>query len=386
MIFLCNYDCWDFEVYYQTGTAVVRGTDPYASKLSQYPINALPIFALFALVSIRVSSVLWYGVNLISLFLVVRLCQLIIKQRKAVGPGVPWYGDAHVILAVLLAGATTWGLDAGQLVVWTTLWLYAAILALAKSREVTAGIALAAASLKITTSFPFLLLMLGRKHWKAWIAFAAVVASLCLCLYPAGRLAGLVAGQLENVRQARQVGEINDYSFSGPYHDDMLGLEHWLYCLGLRDNGVTSLLQLAILFVIGLGLLGEYLVRVRPVEELRLAVVLCLFSCVFLYHRSYDTVILALPLFYCVDRARDETRRRAIMYKAVATGLVLVLNFPRGGVLIRLSNWSQSSGLAGRMVQILVLPYCTWILLASMFMLWYLGRGPGAIALAKETS
>ena len=157
---------------------------------------------------------------------------------------------------MLLVLATTWGLDAGQFVIWTTLRIYAAIHALARKREVTAGMTLAAASLKITTSFPFLLLLLGRIHWKAWIAFAAVLTLLCLCLYPPGRLAGLAAGQIENVRQARQVGEINDYSFSGPYHDDMLGLEHWLYCLGLRNHGVISLLQRGIVFVIGLGCQG----------------------------------------------------------------------------------------------------------------------------------
>jgi len=386
IVFLSNYVCWDFEVYYQTGSAVVRGTDPYASKLSQYLINALPMFALFALLPFRVSAALWYAVNLVSLFLVVRLCQLILKQSKASGPGVPWYDHAHVTLAVLLAGATTWGLDAGQIVIWTALWIYTAIHALGRKREVTAGIALAAASFKITTSFPFLLLLLDRKHWKAWIAFAAVLALLCLCLYPPDRLARLVAGQAENVRQARQVGEINDYSFSGPFHDDMLGLEHWLYCLGLRSNGVISLVQLGILLIIALGLLREYLTRVRSVDELRLAVLLCVFSCVFLYHRSYDALILALPIFYCVNRARDENQGRAVMYKAVATGLVLVLNFPRGGVLIRLSNWSQGSGLAGRLVQILVLPYCTWLLLASLFMLWYLAREPGGIALSDDPS
>jgi len=386
IVFLCNYECWDFEVFYQTGSAVVRGTDPYANRLSQYIVNALPMFALFALLPFRVSAALWYAVNLLSLFLVVRLCQLIVKQSTAAGSGVPWYADAHVTLAVLLAGATTWGLDAGQLVIWTTLWVYAAIHALARRREVTAGIALAAASFKITTSFPFLLLLLGRKHWKAWIAYAAVLALLCLCVYRPDRLAGLVAGQARNVREARQVGEINDYTFSGPFHDDMLGLEHWLYCLGLRNSGVISLVQLGILLVIGLGLLRECLVRVRPVDKLWHAVMLCVFSCLFLYHRSYDSLILALPIFYCVDRARDESQRRAIMYKAIATGLVLVLNFPRGGVLIRLSNWSLSSGLAGRLVQILVLPYCTWILLTCLFLLWYLGPEPRRIALSDEPS
>ena len=386
LVFLCNYECWDFEVFYETGSAVVRGTDPYASRLSQYIVNALPMFALFALLPVRVSAALWYAVNLIALFLVVRLCQRIIRQSTDSGSAVPWYGDAHVTLAVLLAGATTWGLDAGQLVIWTTLWVYLAIQALMRRREVTAGIALAAASFKITTSFPFLLLLLDRKHWKAWIAYAVVLLSLCLCLYRPDRLAGLVAGQAQNVKQARQVGEINDYSFSGPFHDDMLGLEHWLYCLGLRGGGLISLVQLGLLLLIGLGLLREYLVRARRIDELRLAVLLCVFSCVFLYHRSYDSLILALPIFYCVDRAREECQQRAIMYKAIATGLVLVLNFPRGGVLIRLSNWSLSSGLAGRLVQILVLPYCTWILLAALFLLWYLGREPSGIGLSDEPS
>ena len=374
IVFLSNYSCWDFEVFYQTGTAVVQGTDPYASRLSQYLINALPFFGLFALFPYAVSSTVWYVVNLVLLFAVVRLCQVLVGSSRVSGSSVPWHADAHVICAVLLAGATTWGLDAGQLVIWTTLWIYVAIAALAREREIAGGIALAAASAKITTMFPFLLILFGRRHWKAWIAFIALTGLLCLCLYPPDRIPGLVAGQLENVRLARQVGEINDYGFSGPFHDDMLGLEHWLYCLGLRDYSTISLLQLGILFVIGLGLLREQLLCTGPRATLRLAVLLCIYSCVFLYHRSYDALILALPLFYCVDCARNETQGRRFLYKAVATGLVLVLNFPRGGVLIRLSNWTQTSGLVGRLVQIVVLPYCTWILLASLFLLWHLGR------------
>ena len=386
IVFLCNYECWDFQVFYQTGMAIVRGTDPYGSTLSQYLINALPFFGFLALFPYRVSSTLWYALNFVLLFLVVRSCQLIVQQSKGSNSGLPWFGDAHVTLGVMLAGATTWGLDAGQLVIWTTLWVYAAIRALAKKREVTAGFALAAASPKITTVFPFLLLLLDRRYWKAWIAFALLMGLLCLCLYHPGRLPGLVGEQLENVRLVRQVGEINDYGFSGPFHDDMLGLEHWLYCLGLRDGRTISLLQLGILFFIGLGLLRERVLRSDPADELRLAVLLCVYSCVFLYHRSYDSLILALPLFYCVDRAREGNRRRAFLYKAVATGLLLVLNFPRGGVLIRLSNWTQTSGLFGRLVQVFLLPYCTWILLASLFLLWYLGRSPSSVTGAEQPS
>ena len=55
-VFLQFYECWDFAVYCQTGRAVVQGTDPYASSLSQYPLNALPLFGLFALLPIREAS------------------------------------------------------------------------------------------------------------------------------------------------------------------------------------------------------------------------------------------------------------------------------------------------------------------------------------------
>lgn len=283
------------------------------------------------------------------------------------------------MLALVLAGATTWGLDAGQLVLWATFWIYAGIAALLLRRTVPAGTVLGLATIKITTGFPFLLLLLNRRYWKAWLAFAAVLAGLCCCLYSPASSRAMVARQVANIQQARQTGEINDYTFSGPFHDDILGLEHWLFCLGLRDRGAISAWQLAILGVIGFGLL-RLRVRARTDDdEFRLAVLLCVYSCLFLYHRMYDTVVLALPLFHCVRKAGQETGRRAAAYRWIATGIILVMNFPRGGVLIRLADWSQHSGLAGRAVQVVVLPYGTWVLLAALFGLWWLeaaGTGP----------
>ena len=61
----------------------------------------------------------------------------------------------------------------------------------------------------------------------------------------------------------------------------------------------------------------------------------------------------------------------------MATGLILVLNFPRGGLLLRFADWSRTSGLLGRLVQIVVLPYCTWILLGTLGLIWYLERPAG---------
>jgi len=376
-IFLCVYECWDFAVYYQTGSAVVQGTDPYASALSQYPVNALALFGLLALMPVRVASALWYGFNIAALVLSLRLGQLIVYGTRADGEPVSRFDDAHVTLAVLLAGATTWALDAGQIVFWTMFAIYAGIRALFLGRQVSAGLAFAASSLKITTALPFFLLPFERRSWRVLLVFGLGVAALCVCLYPPDRLPAMARSHLANVSAARAVGEINDYSFHGPYHDDMLGLEHWLYCLGMRGDKTISGLQLGILAVLGLGLFWDFRLRAGPRDELLLAVLLCVYSCIFLYHRSYDGVILALPLLYCVVRARGPGQARAAWYKWMATGLILVLNFPRGGLLLRFADWSTTSGLAGRLVQIVVLPFCTWILLFTFCFLWYLDRQSG---------
>jgi hypothetical protein len=376
-LFLGMYECWDFHVYCTTGAAVVAGTDPYASALSQYPVNALPLFGLFALLPFRAASILWYGFNITALVVSIRLAAILAKEPgKHDGNASSWYGNATALLAVLLAGATTWSLDAGQLVAWTTLWIYLGIDALRRGKQVKAGVALAAASLKITTSLPFLLLPFDRKHARTLCVFGVAVAILCLGLYPLSRLPAMERSHLENVKQARQVGEINDYTFTGPYHDDLLGLEHWLYCLGFRDSGLISAVQLLALALAGLGLLWDFRLRPRQRDDRLLAVLLCLYSCLFLYHRIYDAVIVALPLVYCLEQARSSLRAVANTYRAIATGLILVLNFPRGGLMLRFAEWTQHNGLLGRLAQVAILPCCTWILLAAFGMLWFLGRQP----------
>ena len=374
VLFLLNYDCWDFEVFYRTGLGIRRGDDPYADFRLQYPINALPLFALFTYLPEKSSAILWYLFNGLSLLCVVWLAQCIIAKCQQGGQPIPWYAHAPGTLALLLAGATTWGLDAGQLTVWTPLFVYAAILALAHDRPLSSGLSLGAASLKITTSFPFLLLFFRPDRWRAWVVYVAVLAGLCCCLYPPSRLPKLQREHLNNVRQAREPGEVNDYTFAGPVHDDMLGLEHWLCCLGLRGSTITARVQLGILLMIGLLLFCDFRLRQNPGGELLLAVLLCIYSCIFLYHRIYDGVILALPLYYCMQRAMAEPSARGTIYRSIATALIFVLNFPRGGVMFRLAGWSQEGGLAGRLFQIFLLPYCTWILLFALGALWFLGR------------
>ena len=83
----------------------------------------------------------------------------------------------------------------------------------------------------------------------------------------------------------------------------MIGLERWLYCLGLHDPVPVSVLQVLVLLVLCLLLLWDFRVRSNRGCEVLFVTLLCVFSCVFLYHRIYDSLILTLPLFYCVAQA-----------------------------------------------------------------------------------
>ncbi|MFO0892078.1 MAG: glycosyltransferase family 87 protein [Isosphaeraceae bacterium] len=373
-VFLATYDCWDFLVYCDTGRAMLEGTDPYASVMSQYPVHALPLFGLFARLPFRAASALWYAFSLAALVMSIRLAATLARGERHDADALPWCGHPTVFVAVALAGATTWGLDAGQLVAWTTLWIYLAIDALRREKHVAAGLALAAGSLKITTFLPFLLLPFDRRHTRALLVAGAVVAILCAVVAPPSRLLAMQRRHVENVAQARQVGAVNDYTFAGAYHDDLLGLEHWLYCIGLRDARAVSAAQLGLLAVAGLGLLWDFRLRGARRDDRLLSVLLCLYACLFLYHRIYDAVIVALPMAYCLEMARTSPRIRANVYRAIASGLVLVLNFPRGGVLLSFTAWTEQAGAIGRLAQFVLLPYCTWILLASFGLLWYLDR------------
>ena len=364
---------WDFEFFHRAGLALRDGADPYAMENFPltYPPNSLPFFKFFAMFSFRTAARIWLAFNCLALVATLLLCRRVLRTDDAAEPRpLPMAMTA----CILVSNAAIFGLDAGQMCVWTVLWLYAALWCRIHGRPLLAGTFLALGAIKTATMLPFLLLFFRREDRLTWLALGIVGVALSLISSSPSDVIQRSKSVLHNIRVFQEPGRGNDYSFEGPYHDDIIGFNHWAYCLGMRDRKLIDALQVALTLALAALLFLDFYLRPIPGDAYVQYSLICVFSCLFLYHRMYDTIILAIPLLYCSDRAREQSGLRRASFVAAILGFLLVLNMPRGKPLHDLAEWSETAGLTGKLVQIVVLPYAVWVSLFAMIVIRFGAR------------
>jgi hypothetical protein len=214
---------------------------------------------------------------------------------------------------------------------------------------------------------PFLLLFLRKTDRRTWATLAATVLGLCLVTGSLTDLPGRCATILERIKQLEEPGQVNDYSFEGPRNENMLGFDHAFYRLGLRDRGLLRAAQYLALAVLG-GWVASEVLRKDRLPRAAACSLVALFSVVFLYHRSYDTLILALPFAYSAARARSVRGRGRYLFAGCALAILMVWYLDIG-LLRALQEVSLNGGGWGRLVQAVVLPYATWLVVLAMIAL-----------------
>jgi hypothetical protein len=362
---------WDFRVFYRAGVATWAGRDLYQDPLMLSPPSALPLFAAFALRPISASAALWSGFNLSAAICLGPIARRLVRVGADTAPGASPHREGTSLMgAVILSVACVWGLDAGQLTFWTAVSVLGALLAQAKGRHVLAGLLLACGTVKIATLVPFLLLFAHRRDWPSWLSFGLTTVLLCVLGSPLAKLPDYLRENLANIRWSTQAGHINDYSFAGPLSDDIISIDHWVYRLGLRDRAVVSAAQGSVLLALGVWILRLSRHRHTLISPGALYSITCLFGCLFLYHRVYDTIILGVPLFFCASKYYVTNGWRRLAYALIVPAVLMVMNMPRGEhLLLAVAKWSDGAGIVGYLVQALVLPYATWIVLAAMLLI-----------------
>jgi hypothetical protein len=369
---------FDYGIFRRIGLEVWAGVNPYhADRFSDHPFlnppTALPLFAGFALIPLTVGKVIWTIGNALALCGFVPLSQRVLIQQERLGsqsqidPSA-WKMPAPVLVgltgsfAVSTASFTSFA--TGQLSILVTLAILAALYAQSRGQPLRAGLWLALASIKVTTLLPFLLLFTRRSDLRTWISFGACVIVLTVLAVPPTQFPETVNLLVQHIRELQEPGQVNDYSFQGTQHTTMLGLDHALYRLGIRNLGWIQIGQALGLF--GLTLIVTRLVMVqRMMPRAAACSLVAAFSAIFLYHRIYDMVVLIIPLVYCTGWARAAHGPSRWLFVGTAIAILLVLYLTIDG-LWGLTRYSFEAGLVGRLIQAVLLPYATWAVLLAM--------------------
>jgi hypothetical protein len=368
----------DYRIFREVGRDVWEGLNPYAAdRFAEHPFlhppSALPLFALFALLPLRAGFLVWTALSLVAGAALVALAQWTLAEQHRVDTPAEmpsWLLPEVAILglacALVLSDASLLTLALGQLSIMEAAVLMAALAAQARGQAVWAGVLLALATTKVSTMLPFVLLFLRKEDWRAWLALGGVTLALSLAAVPATELPERLTMMLERIRQLEEPGQVNDYSFEGTRPENILGFAHALYRVGLRDRTVIRVAHYAAVALLGAWVAWQVVGRRLP--RAAACSLVALYSMLFLYHRNYDAVILALPLVYSTGQARLVRGSARVVFAGCALAIVLVLyldiEFLRAVTrMVGEMRWG------GQVLKAVVLPYATWLLLLAMGLL-----------------
>jgi hypothetical protein len=358
----------DAKSFYIAGRAVWEGDDPYARSSVLHPPTALPVFALMAVGSFISFLAVWTVLNIVGYAAVVPFTQAAIHDPQDTDPWEMAPPDLAVLTAtVAVCYSTRHAMILGQLPLATILILLAALWCQGRNRPIGAGLCLAVASMKVNTMMPFLLLFLRKRDWPAWATMIMAVLALSLVTAPT-ELPARLSGCLNNIAsEPGRVGNNSIFPAEGKINVELISFDHAVYHLGVRDLTMVRLVALALVVLLGAWVTWEAL-RPPAVGRAARCSLIGAYAAVFLYHRGYDMVVLVIPLVYAAGRAVTVAGRVRWLYGASALACVLVLDL-RVSMLERLSAFARVEGTGSRLLEAIVLPYGTWLVVALIVML-----------------
>jgi Glycosyltransferase family 87 len=299
---------FDFGIFWEAGRDVRWGIDPYSpARFGEHPFlnppTSLPLFALFASLPLRTSLGLWTVLNvLMTLGLVLLASYALVAQSQIDSGGHHSEPElrkldplqmAALAVCLVFSDSSLMGLYLGQFNVFVAVMILAALAAQGRGHPVLAGICLSLATVKFVTMIPFLILFRCRADRLTWVVLMASVLGLCALTGRISDLPGRVATLAQRAEELAAPGMVNDYSYDGTRNEGIISFEHLFYRLGMRDREWIRYTQFLALAAVGAWV--AYLVILKDLPRPAAASLVSFFSLLFLYHRDYDTVILALP-------------------------------------------------------------------------------------------
>ena len=323
---------WDYDIFYRIGRTVADGQDPYSPELwykspALNPPSSLPLFFLMGLPSLNTSKWIWITLNELMGLTIVPLSVLVFRLTSADRSRQQLSrSDVLLLTACFITTRSFFQLrNTGQVSMLAATCLVAALLARERTRPIIAGVWLSLATIKINTMLPFLLLFNKRKDIISWISLSLSVGLLLILPGHLDRLPSQLVHCLGYIKEFSQPGGINDYTDEGPISNSHISVTRAVYGLGMTDRSSMEAIQTSVILLAFLFILFGIYWEQWPIGLLSAQV--ALFSMIFLYHRSYDMVLLAFPLVYAARETLNQTGRGKACFFLASVLLILALNF-----------------------------------------------------------
>ncbi|GIW87962.1 MAG: hypothetical protein KatS3mg108_2286 [Isosphaeraceae bacterium] len=374
---------YDFKRFWRLGRDVNAGVDYYARPADDpsdpvlNPPTIVPLCRLLALMPLPTAAAWWNAVQVVlglglvpaaaaalraqQALLGERPCRDAVPDRSRESPTV----SDRVLLAAALGVSCAQGMGTalGQVSVLVAFAIAMALRAQGLGRRFRAGVWLAIATIKVHTLLPFLVLFARRRDGVTWLSLMASCLVLCAVGGPLEDLPRRCQRTLAVIAATHRPGAVNDHTADGPSHASLMGFDPLLYRLGIDDRGLVVVVRCGLLAFSGAAL--AWAVIGRRLDRPTAFACVALYASVFLYHRLYDAVILAIPIVWAMsDRARW-----------AVGGVCLAVWFVDPEGLRMVEAGVRHAGVTGWLVAAAMLPIATWgVLLAAAGILTLTGR------------
>lgn len=328
----------DLAPYFAGARQWLAGKSPYGIKDFLYLPQILFVAVPFSLGSWELCRVCWAASNAILL----AILGILLLKVTASKPPIRFH-SCVLLIAVLGWGPARHCICNGQVSVYTTTLLLAAILADRCDRRVLSGFFLSVALAKWTLSLPFLLVFVVRRRWDT-LASCAIWTAAGILLYGLR----LAQGPIDFARE---------YLASMQYH--------WhvkvsyvntfdLASLGASDGDTVPRTAIMSLLIVLLAC-GTYAAWRRPGcdSECYLLACVALFTVCAIPHLRYDFVLLLLPAAFFWNLGMVQGRRLGVfLFFAISSAYWIQL--PHTIVKVYTGGWTGQLSL-----------------MTSLFMFWY---------------
>lgn len=369
----------DLDHFYVAGQAIRAGANPYQHSFAVWPPTGFPIFAALASLPFAQTLAIWTALNVVGFAALVVVAQ---RTLRAVGGDQEWHVPVHGIAlltaAIMLSVSCRYGMDMGQLSLFTAVAIMLSLWARQRQHPILAAVGLALASVKAATMVPFLLLLRRRHDLATWVALPVACVALYLLAGPPGDMFSRLGDCLRNISALSEPGRMNDMTLV--INADMVALDRSIYFLGVDDRGVVRVVQLLVLLGLG-GWVAWQVWRPGYLSEPAACALVAFYAALFFYHRLYDMPILAFPLLYATARARMTDGRARWCYAASALAVLGVM-YVRLEAVKALSYAPRSAPL----LEAVVVPYGTWLTVAGLLCLAAAERALPRTAAGKQAA